>query len=177
MARFLVMDRRGGSPDLIQLYKGEHEVHSYSDFDSALDFVHEKGGYDIGIHYYYTNVKKLRLGVSLDSYWNTFSFISKVRKDWKPGKGPVPLELIILPGAGALYVKKSAELQRDHLLAEMFMDKVKSVRMRGTLFCEMLKFETNLDLGLKLLSNRARWSNEIGRVITENQALRLAAGK
>ena len=173
MAHFLVMDRRGGSPDLVQLYKGEHEVHSYNDFDKALDFVHAGKGYDVGIHYHFTNARKARLGVSLDSYWNTVSFIKKVRKDWKRNLGPAPLELIVLPATGSLYGRKSAELQRDHLLAEMFMDEVKSKKMRGVLFCESIKFETNLDLGLKLLSSRTRWSNEIGRVITENQVIRM----
>jgi len=173
MTRFLIMDRRGGSPDLIQLYKGEHEVHTYTDFAMALDFTHREGGYNVGLHYHYTPVQQFRKRTPLDSFDNTISHIVKVRKDWKRTWGQTPLEVIVLPQEKSLYGGAEKTFQRDFQLAEDYAKFIKKNRLSGVVFSDMLIFETNLELGLQLWKNYFRWKNEVGRKLSADQIMRM----
>ena len=173
MVRFMVIDRRGGSPDLIQLYRGEHEVHTYTDFGMALDFVHREGGYNVGLHYHYTPIKQLRSRMPLDSFDNTISHIVKVRKDWKRQWGQIPLEVIVLPQEKSLYGGADKTYQRDFQLAEQYEQYIKRNRMSGVVFSEMLIFENNLELGLELWKSYFRWKNEVGRRLSAEQIMRM----
>jgi len=173
MVRFLVLDRRGGSPDLIQLYKGEHEVHTYTEFPMALDFVHRESGYNVGLHYLFTRVKQVRSNAALEGFDNTISHILKVRKDWKRQWGQVPLEVIVLPQEKSLYGGSDRTFQRDFQLAQQYLKYVKKHRLTGVLFTDVLAFETNLELGLKLWSNYFRWKNEAGRKLSADYVMRL----
>jgi len=175
MVRFLVLDRRGSSPDLIQLFKQEHEVHTYTDFASALDFVHSGGVYNVGVHYNFTTQRHVRQGADLESFPNTISHLQKVRQDWRPRWGQPPLELIVMPKPQHLYGGANKNFQRDFALAESYEAYVKRHRMSGVVFSDVLTFEVNLELGVQLWKNYFRWKNETGRHITPQQVTRLTS--
>jgi len=148
-------------------------VHTYTDFASALDFVHRAGGYQIGLHYNLTTVKQLRTVAPLDSFPNTVSHILRTRQDWKRDWGQPPLEIVVLPRERSLYAGAEKTFQRDFQLVELFERFLRARKLSGIVFSEALTFETNLELGLALHQHYFRGRNEGGRRLSEAQIARM----